>query len=147
MFSPSQFGISLNFSFFPLQNQNKNTPLMPRVSSNLNCTINPTFTYFDLPYLTDKLVRNRNICLTLLFLHVTMVSLTFIPLCLLADWKMWPFTIENGLISIPGQLKITMHLSCQNTVIIQFCSNCSNICMITPQLKNLWLTVNVFVKQ
>ena len=39
---------------------------------------------------------------------------TSIPFYSLAYWNTWPFIIENELISIWGQLKITMHLSCQN---------------------------------
>ena len=70
---------------------------------------------------------------------------TSIPLFLLAGWNLWPLIIENELISIPGHLKITMHLSCQNPKLsLNFCSNCVYTCMITPQLRSLWLTVKVW---
>ena len=54
------------------------------------------------------------------------VDLASIPLCSLGNWNMLPFIIKNMLFSIPGQLKITMHLSCQNPKLtFNFHSICS----------------------
>ena len=74
-------------------------------------------------------------------------DLTPIPLWSLATWNMWPFIIMNKLIITPGHLKIMMNLSCQNPQLsFSFHCVCSNMCMITPQLRSLWLTVNVSIK-
>ena len=66
-------GILIFFSLSFLHYKPKiNTPLMPHVSSNLNCTINPTFTiYFALS--NSETDQEEKAYLTLLFLHVTIV--------------------------------------------------------------------------
>ena len=156
---------TFGFLFFLFTLQTKiNTPLMPCISVNLNCTINLTVTYF-LPALTHKLVKNRKHILPCFFSNLYGLSfpdmgLTQIPgcwlvttspgagipsiaLCLLANWNMWPFIIEKGLISIPGQLKVMC--TCHVKLCLNFHSDWGNIWMITPLLRSLWLMINVFI--
>ena len=162
--------VSLVFSFFALQNNKNVQNQHPCASGILDCTINLTLTYFYALF-THKMVRNRKKMSHLVFspchcglscldmgwtqifwcwLATTSpgAGLASIPLCSLAYWNMWPFIIENWLISIPGQLKITMHLLVMSKpeVIAKLSKFCSDICMITPLLKNLWLVINIFGK-
>ena len=75
-------------------------------------------------------------------------GLTLIPLCSLVNWNTWLFIIKYELISIPGHLIFTMHLSCQNpNLLLNFHSICGDICMITPQLWSLWLIIDICVKK
>ena len=78
------------------------------------------------------------ICRCWLVIMSPEAGLSWIPLCSLADWNMWPFIIKNGLISIPEQWILTKHLSCQNPkLLLNFHCICGYICMIIPLLWSL----------
>ena len=123
------------YSFFALQTKTKICHQYPCGSSILICTINLTLTSFYALILLIKWMDIENMSylvfspchygFSYLDMGLTQIpwcwlaitspgaDLPSIPLCSLANWNMWLFIIENEPISIPGQLKITMHLSCQ----------------------------------